>query len=109
MSPKAIFTRVAWETVLGGLSAGPVAGGELAVSGRALKPAALASGDYYLQAGAARARIVANGAASLVLAPGRTGGPRPQVSRSAWRCACNGPTWTRPAVSVAASASTNAR
>lgn len=70
VSPKAIFTRVAWETVLGGLAAGQGSGNELAVSGKSLKPATLASGDYYLQSGAARARIVANGAASLVLAPG---------------------------------------
>jgi len=70
VSPKAIFTRVAWETVLGGLIAGPSSGNELAVSGKALKPAALASGDYYLQAGGARARIAANGAHSLGLTPG---------------------------------------
>ena len=47
VSPKAIFTRVAWETVLTGLVAGPSSGNELAVSGKALKPATLASGDYY--------------------------------------------------------------
>ncbi|MCB2226021.1 MAG: 4Fe-4S binding protein [Desulfarculaceae bacterium] len=70
VSPKAIFTRVAYQTVISGLSAGEAGGGELAVSGRALRPGALATGDYYLVAGEVRARIRANTNAALSLEPG---------------------------------------
>ena len=70
VSPKAIFTRVAFETVISGLSAGEAGGNELAVSGRALRLGALATGDYYLAVGEARARIRANTGASVSLEPG---------------------------------------
>jgi len=70
VSPKAIFTRTAFATVLTGLTAGPSSGNELAISGQALRPGALATGDYYLTHAGKRARIRSNTAASLVLETG---------------------------------------
>ena len=70
VSPKAIFTRVDFVTVLTGMRAGPSQGKELAIQGRSLRPGGLATGDYYLASGAARARIRGNTASSLSLEPG---------------------------------------
>ncbi len=74
VSPKAIFTRVHFSVVRQGLRLEAQDQGRLRVSGPALTPGRLGSGDYYVQAAAApeqtRARLAANGADWLALEPG---------------------------------------
>ncbi|MCB2186923.1 MAG: 4Fe-4S binding protein [Deltaproteobacteria bacterium] len=81
VSPKAIVTRVKFTPLISGLTAGEEKGAVLTLAAGELAPGAHSGGDYYLQAGTLRRRILDNSRRELVLEP------LPGDQAAAWQAA----------------------
>ena len=112
VTPKAISISEVFETVRdGALTVAGADGDTLQLADARLSAGQYATGDYSCQLSGEdrRHQIVANSATSISIDPAAAWENPPAARGSKCRCACNGPSSTRPAAPAAACASTSVR